>query len=129
VDNLLDELVRAARRCDRAAAVFNKDPVEGIIRRLMDGCAEVGKAWSGSFLSYQATVYTVGLRPVAPGEYFSSEWGPMRSKGEWAEYAFEAVKEAIDRLAGVDDVEPINEAVSMARSAFDDARERNCLTN
>jgi hypothetical protein len=47
----------------------------------MDACQEVGQAWSGSFIGYQATVYMRGLRPVRPGEYFSTEWGPMRSMG------------------------------------------------
>lgn len=123
MDNLLDEMVRAARRCDRVAAIFKKDPVDGMIRRLRDACQEVGKAWSGSFIGYQATVYIDGLRPARPGEYFSIEWGPMRSQGEWAEYAFEGVQEEIEHRAGVIDVQPLNDAASTASSAFDDGRD------
>jgi predicted nucleotide-binding protein len=123
MDNLLDAIVRAARRCERAAGLFNKPPVDGMIQRLTDACQEVGKAWSGSFLGYQATVYIAGLRPARPGEHFSSEWGPMRSNGDWVEYAFEGVKEAIEHRAGVRDVQPINEAVSVAGSAFESGQE------
>jgi predicted nucleotide-binding protein len=90
----------------------------------MDACGEVGKAWSGSFIGYQATVYIEGLRPARPGEYFDREWGPMRSHGDWAEYAFEGVKEEIERRAGVQDVGAIiSEGVKGAQSAFDSARD------
>lgn len=123
IDNLLDEMVRVARRCERAAGVFNKAPVDEMIQRLMDACDEVGKAWSRSFLGYQATVYIDGLRPALPGEYFNSEWGPGRSNGPWAEYAFDGVKEEIDRRAGVQDTEGIDVAVSTARSAFESGKE------
>ena len=123
MDNLLDEMVRSARRCERAAALFNKDPVDGLIRRLSDACQEVGRAWSGSFIGYHATVYIAGLRPAQPGEYFSSEWGPLRSNGEWAEYAFDGVKEEIERRAGATEVQAINDAVSIASSSFESGRE------
>src|SRR5262245_10696487 len=122
-DSLLDELVRAARRCDRGAAMFKKDPVSGMIRRLMDACHEIGQAWSSSFIGYHATVYKNGLRPVLPGEYFSSEWGPMDSRGEWAEYSFDGVKQAIEQLAEISDLQPINDAVTVAREAFDSGRD------
>lgn len=123
MDNLLDEMVRAARRCERAALLFDKDPVKGIIQRLTDACNEVGKAWSGSFIGYHAMVYIVGLRPVRPGEYFSKEWGPPRSQGDWAEYAFDAIKEEVEKRAGVTDVQPIIEAASIARSSFSSGHE------
>lgn len=61
--HLLDDMVRAARRCERASAVFSRHPVEQMIRPLMDACDEVGKAWSGSFIGYHATVYIAGLHP------------------------------------------------------------------
>lgn len=123
MDNLVDEMVRAARRSERAASFFNKDPTDGMIRRLSDACHEVGKAWSGSFIGYHAMVYIAGLRPVRPGEHFSSEWGPMRSNGDWAEYSYEGVKAEIESRAGVQDMQPINDAVSLASSAFNSGQE------
>lgn len=122
VDNLIDEMVRAARRCERASNAFKKAPVDRMVEQLMNACDEVGRAWSGSFIGYHATVYIEGLRPTLPGEFFSSEWGPMRSRGDWAEYAFEGVKQEIERRAEVQGVEAINDAASMAGSAFDSAR-------
>jgi predicted nucleotide-binding protein len=47
----------------------------------------------------------------------------MRSQGEWAEYAFDGVKEEIERRAGVQDVQPLNDAVCIASSAFDSGRD------
>jgi predicted nucleotide-binding protein len=119
MDNLLDELVRAARRCERAANLFEKEPLRGQISRLMDACDDVGQAWSGSFIGYQATVYIQGLRPTRPGEFFNREWGPSESRGQWAEYLFEGVRQEIERQARSDSLERLNEAVTSAQSAFE----------
>jgi predicted nucleotide-binding protein len=123
MDSLLDDMVRAARRCERAAGIFNEEPVSVMVGKLMRACEDVGQAWSGSFIGYQGTVYIEGFRPVRPGEYFNIEWGPEESLGEWAEYAYEPVQDEIQHRAGVTDVRPINEAVQAAREAFRSARE------
>jgi hypothetical protein len=47
----------------------------------------------------------------------------MRSRGDWAEYAFEGVKEEIERRASMQDVQPINDAVEAARTAFESGRD------
>ncbi len=123
MDNLIDELTRAGRRCERAYSGFKREPVKGMIRQLMDACDELGKAWSGSFIGYQASVYTVGLRPVRPGEFFNREWGPSRSIGEWTEYSFEEVREIIEQRANIVNIDPINDASANAGSTFDAARD------
>ncbi|HEY7427760.1 MAG TPA: TIR domain-containing protein [Gemmataceae bacterium] len=128
MDNLIDDLVRAARRCDRAGKVFDKDPVESIHARLLEACQQVGLASSGSWLGYFANIYVEGLRPARPGEHFDTEWGGVgvfcsSSTGPWCEYSFEAVKTEILRRAGVEDYELLNEAAEQAGNAFEAARE------
>ena len=126
MDNLIDELVRAARHCERAAKIFEKEPVSSMNRRLAEACQQVGLAWSGSFLGYQASIYIEGLRPRRPGEHFDTEWGRIRfqqSTGPWCEYTFDTVQEAILRRAEIADVTPLNEAVSGAGEAFKSAKE------
>jgi len=123
VDNIVDDLVRAARRCERGATPFDKGPVHEMIGRLMEACQKVERAWSGSFIGYQAFVYTEGLRPMRPGEYFSIEWGPEDCRGSWGEYDFETVREEIERRADVKDTVIIQDASRAAHSAFDSARE------
>jgi predicted nucleotide-binding protein len=128
MDNIIDELVRAARRCERAAKAVKKEPLDGVRQRLMDACQEIGLGWSGSWLGYHAFVYLQGLRPARPGEHFDSEWGGVgahcsRSVGSWCEYAFEAVKQEILRRANVIDLDAIAEVAKLAKDAFATARQ------
>ena len=85
MDDVLDEIERLARRCDRAAVVFEEAPLEEIRIKLLNAVESVSKASSGSWLGYHSSVYINELRPRQPGEHFSVEWGLMeyRSPGEW----------------------------------------------
>lgn len=128
MDSILDELVRFARRCERAASLFKKEPVETMISRLLETCGEIGQAWCGSWLGYHSTIYIENLRPKRPGEHFDAEWGGMdamsnRSRGTWCEYDFQAVRSEILRRAGVNDLTPINDAVDVAAEAFEAAKQ------
>ncbi len=126
MDNLIDDLVRAARRCGSAGKVFDREPVVSIRTRLLDNCQKVGLAWSGSWLGYFANVYLRGLRPAKPGEHFDVEWGLTggygnRSVGDWCEYNFEDVEAEIIRRAEVTDLGPLNDAAEQAEDAFNAA--------
>jgi len=127
VDDILDDLVRCARRCERAARRFDAESVAELIDRLRDAIESVGQAWSGSWIGWQATVYTAGLRPRNPGEHFDTEWGSLRvarTTGEWCEYAYEAVRDEIDRRAGTEDFSAIEEAAQSAKDAFNLVKEQ-----
>src|SRR5689334_21044883 len=98
MDNFLDEIERLARRCDRAAKVFEEDKLNQMRVKLLNSTQELEKAWSGSWLGYQACVYINGLRPRRPGEHFSVEWGLMEfsdSRGDWAEFSYEQILEYV----------------------------------
>ena len=47
----------------------------------------------------------------------------MRSQGDWAEYTFEAIEKEIERIAGMHDVSPLDEAVAKVAEIFESSRD------
>lgn len=107
---LLDELVRATGRCESAAKKFEAKKIRAICSRLGTAIDAIGRAWSGSWIGYQARIYTVDFHPRRPGEHFDSDWGTSgglanRTRGEWVEYSHDAVTEHVMKLARVSDTD------------------------
>lgn len=107
MDDVLDDLVRAARSCERAARQMETAALLDIRTRLVNAIEQIERAWSGSWIGYQARVYTKRLQPRRPGESFDSGWGMTGSefvnttRGEWAEYDHRAVMDHVSKLAEV----------------------------
>ncbi len=86
--------------------------VHAALEALSAAAERVGKAWSGSWLGYQANVYYRGLDPAPPGAQFSQEWG-LRERyandtvGEWEEFSADHVQAAIEQMAGNPDIASI----------------------
>lgn len=86
------------------APEFN-EPLEA----LKTTAEHVGKAWSGSWLGYQANVYFRDFAPAPPGAQFSQEWGLHErysndTVGAWEEFTADDVQSAIKRMAGNPDM-------------------------
>ncbi len=131
MDNVLDDLVRVARRCERTAKAFEIGPVEADWQRLVETCATVGESWCGSYMGYHANVYTQGLTPRRPGEHFDSIYGPTHfsdTTGRWAEYDPKAVEAEILRKAGVQDLDQIREAARGIGEVFEEVHLRLLAT-
>lgn len=82
---------------------------------------QASKAWSGSWLGYQAYVYYRSLEPAPDGAHFSKEWGlkdafSSDTTGDWVEYGFDSLREAILKSAGDIDLEPATRLASSARA-------------
>ncbi len=127
MDDILDDFVRAAQRCERAARAFDDESIKSSVRQLVDACDSIGLAWSGSWLGYQANIYTAGLRPRRPGEVFDAEWGAEpgfcnRTAGEWAEFGYDTIYEEIINRAGGPDPSTLQSAADAAARAFDEAQ-------
>ncbi len=78
----------------------------------------VGKAWSGSWMGYQANVYYRDLAPAPPGAKFSQEWGlhdrfSNDTVGDWEEFSADDVQTSIQQMAGNPDM------TSLLRTATD----------
>lgn len=86
----------------------------------------VGKAWSGSWLGYQASVYYNDLQTPPPGAHFSQEWGRMDTfgiqgtTGDWREFRTEDLEKGIHELAGNPDLEIHRKLSQEAANIFED---------
>ena len=54
MDDVIDDLIRSAMSCERAAKHFETDEIEDIRKRVVEATSSVDQAWSGSFIGYQA---------------------------------------------------------------------------
>lgn len=127
MDDVLDDLEKAARRCERAAAKFESEPLVSMFRRLLEACNEIGRASTNSWWGYQATVYLEGFREPAGWEHFSIEWGEKGvnygdTRGPWVYYTFEDVKSEVMRRAGVSDFASLDDAAEKAEEIFNEEK-------
>ncbi len=107
---LYEELLSIADRMDQLAECWRRPEIREPLKRLGQVANEIGKAWSGSWIGYQANVYYADLQPPPPGAHFSSEWGlyhsgPSGSSGDWVEFDAKEVEAAIRDRAGNPDLE------------------------
>lgn len=127
-DDILDDFVRAAQRCERAAAAFENEPLPSMRKRLMNAVSALESAWSGSWLGYQASIYTANLQPARPGEVFDSEWGTEeafsnRTTGEWGEFDHATIRKRILETAGGVDLDLFTRTAKLAQAAFDESKD------
>lgn len=129
MDDLLDDLTRAARRCERAASTFNEGRFAEHKERLLAEVKAVHRAWSGSWLGYHARIYIRGLAPAQPGEHFDSEWGAeggfgSATRGRWGLVDPESVKADIFKRAGVsaEDLQFMLDTAERGGATFDEVQ-------
>ena len=121
--NKYEELLIIANDLEQLAKRGQKPEILGRANLLWQAAEEVSKAWSGSWLGYQANVYYANLQPPPPGAHFSREWG-FRSVfapgtiGDWAEHDQEDVQKIIYQLADDPDMSPAMEFIDSARMEF-----------
>ena len=106
-----EELMDIAESLDRLVKRSRQPDIQEPLKKLEHAAKEVGKAWSGSWLGYQANVYYKDLKPKPPGAHFSQEWGLHKSfqnesAGTWIKCDAEHVKGTVRDLAGNPDLEP-----------------------
>ncbi len=123
MDNVLDDLIRIGRRCEKAGKLFDTDPVRSIAGRVDIATKEVGDASSGSWIGYQASLYLENFRRPRGEEHFNSEWGlePAYSNttnGPWRSYSYEEVKAEILRRAKLADAEDLRAAADHVQEVF-----------
>ncbi len=132
MDDVIDDLMRTARRCERASKRFDDPAFKELIDRLKAAIDSVGSAASGSCVGYHSRVYTLGLRPKRPGEHFDMEWGPPddtsyytnRTRGEWVEFTNDAVRaETLSRAgANAGDLENLAGLAVVVEEVFDECK-------
>lgn len=112
MDSPQDELFEVVQRLTQLAEACDEECVQEPLRRLEEAAERAGKAWSGSWLGYQANVYYRDLKVPPPGAHFSVDSGTQGPSfgqgtiGEWVEYRAEDVEAAVRDMAGKPDLEP-----------------------
>ena len=128
MSTLSDELSEIAERLD---AIKARDEFLTIKKNLLDlgnAANEVGQAWSGSWLGYQAHVYYRDLQPPPAGTHFSQEWGLRGGgfsggkRGDWVEHKEDVVRRAIYKKAGNPDMQPVRAFSEIAKHTFEDCK-------
>ena len=118
-----EELLTISDVLEQLADRGHQDNIQQPLERLKQAAEEVGRAWSGSWLGYQANVYYKGLQSPPPGAHFSTEWGfnarfARGTSGDWIEYDPADVTKAIHQLASNPDIEPARAFNAEASSEF-----------
>jgi predicted nucleotide-binding protein len=127
MSTISDELFEIANRLDLLRTKFDQSEVKRPLEKLENEANKAGKAWSGSWLGYHSRVYYRDLQPPPPGARFSQEWGFMDvhfgdTRGDWVEYDFDVVRDAIYKSAGDSDLTAIEKLAETARSTVEDSQ-------
>lgn len=122
------ELLSIAERLEKIIEQFSDERIQDPLDRLEDAAKTIGKAWSGSWLGYQAYVYYKDLQSPPPGAHFSQEWGFEKlytirtTTGEWLEYDADKVIEIIHKIAGEPDIELAKKLSKDIKKSFDEIK-------
>ena len=125
---LSDELYEISERLDAIKARDDFLTIERNLSDLTEAVEAVDKAWSRSWLGYQAHVYYRALQPPPAGAHFSQEWGLTKegfsegTRGDWVEYEDDVVRHAIYKKAGNPDMQPAEELAETATHTFEDCK-------
>ena len=123
-----EELFQLIEPLSAAASAIERDEISQPLSALRTAVAEIGRAFSGSWLGYHSRVYYENFQAPPPGAHFSQEWGlmdtfgSMGSVGSWREYPFDEVKQHVLRLAGNPDLSAASAAAEAADAAFNHAK-------
>jgi predicted nucleotide-binding protein len=123
-----EELFQLIEPLSAAVSAIEREEISQQISALRTAVAEVGRAFSGSWLGYHSRVYYENFQTPPPGAHFSQEWGLMNtfgrmgSGGRWCEYPFDEVKQHVLLLAGNPDLSAARAAAEAADAAFNHAK-------
>ena len=121
------ELVGVAEQLRQAAAPREDPEVAAPLANLMQSATSAGAAWAGSPIGYHSRVSYRDFVAIPAGARFSKEWGFMQTMsnetaGEWHEYTFEEVVDAIRSKAGFSDLTAARIAADTARRTLGEAK-------
>lgn len=111
MSELYEELLEIADKLEAQSLKAENSAFKEPLDRLENAANTLGKAWSGSWLGYQASVYYNDLQTPPPGAHFSQEWGLMDrfgiqgTTGDWREFRTEDLEKGIHKIAENPDLE------------------------
>jgi hypothetical protein len=129
MDDLLDDLTRAARRCERAVKTFKEGRFAELRERIQEQVGAAHRAWSGSWIGYHARVYIENFNPPHADDHFDSEWGweagfNNTTRGRWVLVEDEAAKTELLSRARIsaEDQTFLRETATRGRNIFTETR-------
>ena len=128
MSELVSELRDIYEQLLSQAQILGQPETFASVEALESSAEEVGKAWSHSWLGYQARIYYAELRPPPPGAHFSSEWGMKElytqgTRGDWREHQEGAIEGEIRKRAGDPDTAAAEAVSEKAREFFRQKRD------
>lgn len=102
---VVGELREIAAKIEQAVQPLRTGEMSDLRMRAGLAVADVGHAWSGSWLGYHARVYLNGFEPAKGSDFFDAEWGARdmgmisSTRGDWAIYTYQEVRDEITRRA------------------------------
>ena len=123
-----DELKKIAETCETTAAAIDKEPLKGVLKRIVDAVEVTAASSSNSWIGYHSRVYYHGFRRPPAHDIFTSEWGFTSTfaspvSDDWREVEYEDVQRHILRLAGNPDLAKLDEASTDAAALFTRCRD------
>ncbi|HEX4338219.1 MAG TPA: nucleotide-binding protein [Polyangiaceae bacterium] len=129
MDDLLDDLIWAARKCELAARTFKEGRFLELRESVQEQVKTAHRAWSGSFIGYHARVYIENFQPRLPNELFDAEWGLQQAmssgtRGRWLRVDAETAKQELLDQANVSpaDMAFLERTAKHGRDVFRDVR-------
>lgn len=125
MSELHEELLEIANKLEAKSNKEKDVAFNEPLDRLADAAKKIGKAWSGSWLGYQATVYYDALQTPPPGAHFSQEWGLMSrfgiqgTSGDWREFSPEDLEKLIYEIAGNPNIEMLQKLSEEVAHTFE----------
>jgi predicted nucleotide-binding protein len=121
------DLTGVAERLREAAAPGTSEEVTTPLRRLWESATSIARAWSQSPIGYHSRVYYADFESPPAGARFSKEWGFMEmfsneTRGDWHEYTFEEVVDAVKDRADSPDLAAARHAAAAARNTLDNVK-------
>jgi predicted nucleotide-binding protein len=129
MDDFSDKLESIKTSCEAIEERYSDAEIAGSMKLYSDCANEVAKAWSGSWFGYQSRVYYRNLQPVPAGARFSQEWGLAKTfsrgetVGDWEEYDFDTVYDAITSLDAPKTIKDLQEMASEAKELTEEIRQ------
>lgn len=123
MNSIIEDLLDVYDQLQSFVSDANKDSVIQSLALLETAASVVGKSWSGSWIGYQSRIYYKDFKAVPAGAHFSSEWGTYQNiqrdtRGDWAEYQFEYVRDYIRNKAGEPDIDKAHDIRKLGQNLF-----------
>jgi hypothetical protein len=104
-------------------------PKSNKVEKLIQAALEFEDCWSKSWLGYHSRIYYRNFVTPPAGAHFSQEWGIEEvfgdgTTGDWVEYQYATVVQAIESKAGSPDIDILKKESKSTKDHFEEVKEK-----